>query len=101
MYNSKKAMILLDQFHSIFTREEKSLPACSDPPQHPGVGDVTIDTAGVCKFLKFIKPGKACGPDQIPNAVLRECADTLAPALREIFERSLHTGSLSHRLAYS
>ena len=58
------------------------------------MGDVTIDTAGVCKFLKFIKPGKACGPDQIPNAVLKNCADTLAPALCDIFQRSTDTGVL-------
>ena len=49
---------------------------------------------GVCKLLKSIKPHKACGPDQIPNAVLKNCADTLSPARRDSFQRSIDTGNL-------
>ena len=37
---------------------------------------------------------KACGPDKIPNVILKNCADTLAPALRDIFQRSLDTAVL-------
>ena len=41
-----------------------------------------------------INTHKACGPDQIPNVILMNCADTLAPALRGIFQRSLDTAVL-------
>ncbi|KAK2187207.1 hypothetical protein NP493_175g02033 [Ridgeia piscesae] len=90
----EKAEILLDQFQSVFTRDGGSAPPHLDPPQHPIISDININTAGVCKLLKAINPHKACGPDQIPNVILKNCADTLAPSLRDIFQRSLDTAVL-------
>ena len=58
-----------------------------DRPQHPIISHININTAGVCKLLKAINPHKACGPDQIPNLILKNCADTLVPALRGIFQQ--------------
>ena len=87
--SKEKAEILLDQFQSVFTRDGGSAPPNLDPPQHPIISDININTAGVCKLLKAINPHKACGPDQIPNVILKNCADT--PALRDIFQRSLDT----------
>ena len=92
--SKEKATILLDQFQSVFTRDCGSAPPHLDPPQHPIISDIKINTAGVCKLLKAINPHKACGPDQIPNVILKNCADTLAPALRDIFQRSLDTAVL-------
>ncbi|KAI0224914.1 hypothetical protein LSAT2_024129 [Lamellibrachia satsuma] len=77
----EKAEILLEQFQSVFTTEDGSVPPHLDLLQHPSICDITIDTVGVCKLLKSIKPFKACGFDQIPNAVLKNCTGTLAPAL--------------------
>ena len=84
----------LDQFQSVFTRDGGSAPPHLDPPQHPIISDININTAGVCKLLKATNPHKACGPDQIPNVILKNCADTLAPVLRDIFQRSLDTAVL-------
>ncbi|KAK2166213.1 hypothetical protein NP493_1331g00010 [Ridgeia piscesae] len=92
--SKEKAEILLDQFQSVFTRDGGSAPPHLDPPQHPIISDININTAGVCKLLKAINPHKACGPDQIPNVILKNCADTLSPALRDIFQRSLDTAVL-------
>ena len=92
--SKEKAKILLDQFQSVFTGDGGSAPPHLDPPQHPIISDININTAGVCKLLKAINPHKACGPDQIPNVILKNCADTLAPALRDIFQRSLDTAVL-------
>ena len=92
--SKEKAEILLDQFQSVFTRDGGSAPPHLDPPQHPIISDININTAGVCKLLKAINPHKVCGPDQIPNVILKNCADTLAPALRDIFQRSLDTSVL-------
>ena len=92
--SKEKAEILLDQFQSVFTRDGGSAPPHLDPPQHPIISDININTAGVCNLLKAINPHKACGPDQIPNVILKNCADTLAPALRDIFQRSLDTAVL-------
>ena len=92
--SKEKAEILLDQFQSVFTRDGGSAPPHLDPPQHPIISDININTAGVCNLLKAINPHKAYGPDQIPNVILKNCADTLAPALRDIFQRSLDTAVL-------
>ena len=92
--SKEKAEILLDQFQSVFTRDGGSAPPHIDPPQHPIISDININRAGECKLLKAINPHKACGPNQIPNVIFKNCADTLAPALRDIFQRSLDTAVL-------
>lgn len=89
-----KAEILVDQFKSVFTRDSNAPMPHLDTPNRPDAADIKVDTAGICKLLKKINPAKASGPDQIPNAVLQKCAETLAPALRDVFQRSLDTGDL-------
>jgi len=34
------------------------------------------------------------GPDQIPTIILKTCAKELAPAITEIFQRSINSGTL-------
>ena len=41
-----------------------------------------------------LKPGKASGPDRIPNRVLKELADELAPPLSALFNQSLESGCI-------
>ena len=41
-----------------------------------------------------MNPLKASGPDAIPNMVLKNCADSLAPVMSEIFQLSLDSGNL-------
>ena len=87
-----KAKILLKQFQSVFTPEDKSpLPPLKDN-EYPDIGKITISIGGVAKLLKSINPTKACGPDAIPNQILKNCADTLAPILNfSTFHQYRHT----------
>ena len=91
--STTKAKILLDQFCSVFTKDDGSqLPKMESAP-YPGLTDLFIKT-GAAKLLRNLNPAKACGPDNIPSRILRECADTIALALSCIFSRSVQTGQL-------
>eukprot|EP00745_Piridium_sociabile_P040062 TRINITY_DN76314_c0_g1_i2.p1 TRINITY_DN76314_c0_g1~~TRINITY_DN76314_c0_g1_i2.p1 ORF type:complete len:1167 (+),score=240.29 TRINITY_DN76314_c0_g1_i2:25-3525(+) len=89
-----KAEILIDQFKSVFTKDDGDSGPLHDQPVQDNIQNITVVTAGVAKLLKALNPAKACGPDRIPNIVLKSCADVLAPALRCIFQQSLDTGDL-------
>ena len=90
-----KAKILLEQFKSVFTPLEDETP---NPPVdntcQKTISNIEVRKEGVTKLLKEINTSKATGPDNIPNQVLKECADDIAPALTQIFQRSLDTGQL-------
>jgi hypothetical protein len=49
----------------------------------------TVSAEDVVKVLKASAPDKALGPDGIPNRVLRECGETLAQLLAELFQEYL------------
>ena len=46
-------------------------------------------------FFKNIVTSKACGPNNIPNIILKKCTVQLAPGLRTIFQFSMDSGILS------
>ena len=46
----------------------------------------SISEGQVCCHLTKLSPHKATGTDRIPNVVLKECVDTLAPYLVHIFQ---------------
>ena len=88
------AKLLLEQFKSVFTQDtDTTLPPVNSPPAER-IKQIKITTPGVAKLLKNLKPGKAPGPDNIPNQVLKACADQIANALRCIYQKSLDTGTL-------
>ncbi|XP_074650145.1 uncharacterized protein LOC141905229 [Tubulanus polymorphus] len=87
-----KARILLEQFQSVFTRNDGSpLPAPTSSKRHPAISEITVEKKGVAKLLRDLNPANATGPDNIPNAILKECADHIAPALK-IFQKSVDSG---------
>ena len=55
---------------------------------------IKIDQKGTEKLLKNLNVSKSSGPDNIPNAILKECAAELAPVVTLIFQKSLDLGSL-------
>ena len=55
---------------------------------------IKIDPKGVENLLKKIQSHKAQGPDNIPNQVLNKCAESLAPVITIIFQKSLDSGKL-------
>jgi hypothetical protein len=89
-----KAQILLTQFKSVFTKDDGSPPPEMKDPPYPNIGKLTIDTTGVTKLLKNLNASKASGPDNMPNKILKTCAESIAPALTTIFTCSLETGQL-------
>ena len=46
----------------------------------------------VTKKIKAVNPSKACGPDQIPGRLLKECTSELAPSLTRLINLSLRVG---------
>ena len=90
-----KANILSRQFQSVFTKEDviNNLPTL-DNLGIPAMEPVIVTVQGILKLLKELKVSKAPGPDSIYPTVLKECADSIAPLLRQIFQRSIDTGEL-------
>ena len=84
-----KADILINQFKSVFTREEnKTTKHISTKCR--SIPDLEIRSEGIEKLLKNINPSKASGP----NRILKECAKQLAPGLTSIYQKSIDTGTL-------
>jgi hypothetical protein len=55
---------------------------------------IKIEQKGLEKLLRQVNPNKASGPDTIPNRILKECAEPIAPILQIILQQSLDTGDL-------
>jgi hypothetical protein len=62
-------------YHIIFPNKGKS--------PYSTIEDIKINSKGVHKLLKNLKPHKATGPDSIPSCVLKAAVDQLAPILTE------------------
>ena len=67
------------------------LPTMSHP-KYPNIENITISIEGVEKLLDNIH--KASGPDKISNIILNTCSKEISPALANIFQQSLDTGTL-------
>lgn len=89
-----KAKILLNQFQSVFTRNDGSPPPQMKGQPYPSLNELLISENGVAKLLRNLNPSKAPGPDNIPNTVLKICADSIAPSLTLIFNLSVSTGQV-------
>ena len=89
-----KAEILCNQYTSVFTKDDPRIPVPDVPFNLLQMPVFTISDNGIKKLLEEIKVHKANGPDLLPNRVLRECSEELAPFLGDIFRRSLREGRL-------
>ena len=92
--STEVADALSDQFKSVFNQQpfvppvayqyrSPSMPMCS----------VFFDALEVRKILVNLKTGTSPGPDNIPNAVLKNCADSLSVPLSKLFSRSMNTSN--------
>ena len=83
----------MEEFSSVFTHEDtNSIPWLG--PAKKKITDVKVSVEGVKKLLQNLKPNKAAGPDRIPNRVLKELAEELAPIIAALFTQSLETGTV-------
>ena len=48
----------------------------------------------VSRRFRLVSQCNACGPDEIPGAVLKHCHDSLAPVFTALFQRSLEAGHI-------
>ena len=53
-----------------------------------------ITVQGVTKLLEGLNDGKASGPNELPNLILKNAAKEISPFLKIIFDQSLQTGKL-------
>ena len=91
--SQQKAKMLLSEFSSVFTKEDKnSIPWLG--PSSSLINDINVTTEGVEKLLSGLKTQKAAGPDRIPNRVLKELSHELAPAFTALYNQSLTTGTI-------
>ena len=90
-----KAELLNHQLKSVFTMDDDTehLPTMSHP-KYPNIENITISIEGVEKLLDNINIHKASGSDKIPNIILKTCSKEISPALANIFQQSLGTGTL-------
>jgi len=89
-----KADIMLDEFKSVFTREDTSHLPQLGGTAYPSISGLTIHEAGVAKLLSQLDPNKASGPDGIPCRVLKHLSSELAPIITALLRQTLDTGVL-------
>lgn len=88
-----KAEILLNQFKSVFTRDVTN-HQLNRKANVPLIKQITITPSGVEKLLKNLQAHKAHGPDNIPNALLKNCSNSISYPLSLIFQKSLDSSLL-------
>eukprot|EP00057_Strongylocentrotus_purpuratus_P014907 XP_011669381.1 PREDICTED: uncharacterized protein LOC105440653 [Strongylocentrotus purpuratus] len=95
-----KAQMLNDHFCQVFTLEDPLPNTWHDEigdgidEDLPRLPDLTINIDGITKLLGSTKVKKAHGPDEIPNIILKEAKDEIAPVLTAIFQKSLDEGDI-------
>ena len=84
-----KANVFNHYFHSQTQLDDSNVPVpeFSQPDSILSSIELTIDE--VESTLKSLAIGKACGPDQINNRILKELAVELSPPLTDLFNTSL------------
>ena len=84
---------MLEEFKSVFTIEDKIFIPWLGPSK-PTIPVLQIYSVGVLKLLNQLKSHKAAGPDRIPNRVLKELSNELAPLLTALFNQSVKQGKV-------
>ena len=80
--SKSKAELLIDQFKSVFTKENAKEPITEmSEPKYPSISDINIEVHEVVKLLTNLNINKASGPDNIANKVLKACAEEIAPVI--------------------
>lgn len=93
-----KAVTFNNYFRSVFSDVITCDYDHSEVTVNPVVrmSEIYFDVHGIFKLLTKIKQGSVYGPDDIPNTVLKSCADVISRYLTIIFTVSLETGVLPH-----
>lgn len=90
----QRASLLGKEFRSAFARKDTSHIPSLGSRTSSTITPVHVEIPGAEKLLKGLQPNKACGPDKIPNRVLKELASELAPPLTALYNKSLEEGTV-------
>ena len=101
------ANMLAEEYVRAFSCPKQS-EVVSDPAKffdvgeaHDGLSEISVTVEEVRAALKSFKRGAAPGPDGVPADLLIECADELAPALANLYQRSFDAGEIPSILKIS
>ena len=88
--DEKKAEVVRDWFEDHFTGNE--------PPLEPFVGvprplDTPISTEEVENAIRRLKNNRACGPDEVPNELLKYAGSNFSAAFSEIVNQCFETNT--------
>ena len=91
---SEKANIFNDYFQlqTILDESNKPVPPLSQPVCN--LPFISVETEEVQAILKSLTVGKACGPDNISNIVLKNVADVISYPLTDLYNCSLRVSSV-------
>ena len=89
-----KAELLNAAFRNSVTKEDEvNIPEFKTRTA-VSMSNIEVDSLGVAKQLKSLNKGRSTGPDCIPITFLSEYADSIAPYLAVIYNRSLDERSV-------
>ena len=92
--DTEKALILLDQFSSVFTREgDGDIPKIATRT-NTLLSNMHLTVEVVRKGIEDLNQYKSCGPDQIHPRLLLELFDLIAVPVTLLFNATLKHGSL-------
>ena len=84
-----KANIFNQYFQSQTELDDSNIPVPELPQSNFSLSSIELTIEEVQSTLKSLVTGKACGPDQINNRILKELSIELAPVLTDLFNTSL------------
>jgi hypothetical protein len=87
--DSEKANIFGKYFGSVFTTDDGSLPAIQSRIEESiSLDSIDFSVDKVHKTLMRLKPSTSCGPDGLPNVILKNLASSISAPLSYIFNSS-------------
>ena len=96
-----KAEALAMQYSSVYSSEPYKDHIIDENLAKPGVrglDDLLFNVEDVRKAIHDLKCTSAPGPDGVPAILLKNCCDELAPAIFEIWRRSVEEGQIPPKL---
>ena len=89
-----QANIIGSQFSSVDSKEDTADLPDLGPSNTQSAPPINVDTKGIQKLLKDLKPHKSSGHDIIPARLLKTAADELVPGLAHLFQISIDNGKI-------
>ena len=94
--DTEKANVLNDFFkhQTLLNDDNVELPDIIPYPVHENLSSISLTPDEVETTLKSLPVGKATGPDEISNRMLKEISREIAAPITDFFNHSLNTGEV-------